>query len=127
MPIRTVVEEFCDVCFNEDGRETIAVDRLRFGWQGRDYVLLVCAEHVEPLREQLQRLSELANPESAGRRGAFGLRQGRTAPSSRGAAKTAFSLLTTEEKARFRKWADLPNARRISDSRVDAWIEAGRP
>lgn len=128
MPVRTVVEEFCDVCFNQDGTETVATDRLRFGWQGRDYLLLTCDQHVEPIRDQLHMLSELASPDSAGRRGAqAGLRQARTQAAPRPASKTAFSQLSAEEKARFRAWAGLPSARRIADGRVEEWIAAGKP
>jgi hypothetical protein len=127
MPVRTVVEEFCDVCFNQDDVETVATDRLRFGWLGRDYLLLVCDDHVGPIRDELQRLSELASPESGARRAAASApRQARAATAARG-AKTLFSQLDAEEKSRFRKWADMPNARRISDGRVEEWIAAGRP
>jgi len=42
-------------------------------------------------------------------------------------SKTLFSQLDVEEKDRFRKWADMPTARRIGDSRVQEWIDAGRP
>lgn len=127
MPVRTVVEEFCDVCFNQDEKETVATDRLRFGWQGRDFVLLVCDLHVDPIRDELQRLSELASPDSGRRPAPAGPRQARSTTSPRSASKTAFSQLSAEEKARFREWADMPNARRISDSRVQEWISAGKP
>ena len=35
--------------------------------------------------------------------------------------------LSSEEKTRFRAWANMATARRISDSRVDSWVEAGKP
>jgi hypothetical protein len=35
--------------------------------------------------------------------------------------------LSSDEKARFRSWADMATARRISDSRVNSWVEAGKP
>jgi hypothetical protein len=35
--------------------------------------------------------------------------------------------LSNEEKARFRAWANMATARRISDSRVNSWVEAGKP
>lgn len=127
MPVRTVVEEFCDVCFDQDGKETVASDRLRFGWQGRDYLLLVCDEHVGPIRDELQRLGELASPGGGSRRGAGAPRQPRAAAAVRSAGKTLFSQLSDEEKARFRKWASMPNARRIADARVEQWTAAGRP
>ena len=125
MPVRTVTEEFCDVCFAEDERETPASDRLRFSWLGREYLLLVCEDHVGETRDELQRLADVASP-TTGRRAATP-RQSRATPAARGAGKTLFSQLSDEEKARFRKWADLPRARRISDARVQEWTAAGRP
>lgn len=128
MPTRTIVQDLCDVCFAEqDGREVPAEDRLRFGWQGRDYLLLVCEKHVDPIRNELQRLSELATPDTPGRRQSA---VSRPSPAAAGAgehAPTLFSQLTDEEKQRFRVWADMPTARRIGDSRVQQWIDAGRP
>ena len=38
-----------------------------------------------------------------------------------------YSQLKDEEKARFRDWANMATARRISDARVQSWIAAGRP
>lgn len=127
MPVRTVVEEFCDVCFNQDGKESVATDRLRFGWQGRDYLLLVCDSHVGPIRDELQRLSELASLDSTSRRQAAPSPRATRAAASSRSGPTAFSQLSDEEKTRFRKWADMPNARRIADTRVEEWISAGRP
>ncbi len=128
MPVRTVVEEFCDVCFEQDGEETPATDHLRFSWQGKDYLLLVCADHVGPIRDELQRLSELATPGTGRRRAAAAATRAPRAPAAvREGAKTLFSQLSDDEKARFRKWADMPNARRIADARVKAWVSAGKP
>jgi hypothetical protein len=124
LPVRTVVEEFCDVCFHEEHEEVPATDHLRFSWQGRDYVLLVCEDHLGEVRDELQRLADMASPTS-GRRATP--RQARAAASTRQGGKTLFSRLSNEEKARFRKWANLPKARRISDARVQAWTAAGRP
>ena len=124
MPVRTVVEEFCDVRFNEEQQEVPASDHLRFSWQGRDYVLLACEDHVGEVRDELQRLADMASP-STDRRAAP--RQARAATSARTPGKTLFSQLSDEEKARFRKWANMPNARRISDARIQEWTAAGRP
>jgi len=41
--------------------------------------------------------------------------------------KTQFSKLNNEEKERFRKWANLPTARRIGDKQVVEWVKAGKP
>ncbi len=38
-----------------------------------------------------------------------------------------YSQLSNEEKTRFRAWADMPTARRISDARVKSWVAAGKP
>jgi hypothetical protein len=38
-----------------------------------------------------------------------------------------YAQLEDEEKARFRAWANMATARRISDARVQSWIAAGRP
>ncbi len=131
MPTRTLVKELCDVCYADDESETDATDRLRFGWQGRDYLLLVCENHVDDVRDQLQHLSEIATAETSGRRAAPPVvsQPSRPAPPRRDPAnrKTLFSQLDDEEKERFRAWANMPNARRIADSRVEEWISAGRP
>jgi hypothetical protein len=55
---------------------------------------------------------------SVGRRATTGRRSG---------SPTLFSQLDSTEKSRFRRWAKMPNARRIADSRVQEWIVAGRP
>ncbi|MGH9102453.1 MAG: hypothetical protein ACRDYD_05650 [Acidimicrobiales bacterium] len=134
MPIRTVVQELCDVCYaDEGGRESPATDRLRFSWQGRDYVLVACSLHVGPVRDELQRLSDIATPEPRARRAGAGdgLREQRPEVARRrgaaGAGRTLFSQLDSEEKGRFRAWAGLPTARRIADERVSDWVKAGRP
>jgi hypothetical protein len=128
MPTRTIVQDLCDVCFEEqNGKETPATDRLRFAWQGRDFLLLVCEKHVDPIRNELQRLSELAAPEGGKRRARTAPRPPRVAVVPDQPAKTLFSQLTDEEKQRFRLWADMPNARRIGDARVAEWTEAGKP
>ena len=41
--------------------------------------------------------------------------------------ETMYSQLKDDEKARFRAWADMATARRISDERVKGWIAAGKP
>jgi|YelNatPaOPRAMG01_1025707.scaffolds.fasta_scaffold136393_1 hypothetical protein len=128
MPTRTIVQEYCDVCFAEQNeKEVPATDKIRFAWQGRDLLLLVCEKHAEPIRNELQRLSELASPEVGGRRVTQMARQQRTAASSGAVSKTLFSQLGDDEKLRFRQWADMPNARRIGDARVKEWIDAGKP
>ena len=127
MPTRTFVEELCDVCFADDGQEVPASGKLAFGWQGRDYVLLVCEDHVESIRDELTHLSELATPEGRAPRSPGAARQPRQAAGPAQPSKTLFSQLDDDEKSRFRIWADMPNARRIGDARVRQWTEAGKP
>ena len=43
------------------------------------------------------------------------------------ADKTLYSQLSDDEKTKFRAWANMATARRISDARVNSWIAAGRP
>ena len=43
------------------------------------------------------------------------------------AEESLYSQLEGDEKARFRAWANMPTARRISDARVKSWIAAGKP
>jgi hypothetical protein len=150
MPTRTLVQDLCDVCFVDyNETESEATERLRFGWLGRDYVLLVCDEHVDDIRNELHRLSEMATLDGArgtgGRRSPAPGRTGSTratgatgaagagrvanaaAPATQKPAKTLFSQLGAEEKERFRAWAEMPTARRIADKRIEEWISAGRP
>ncbi len=136
MPTRTLIQELCDVCYADDhGSETAASDRLRFSWQGQDYVLLACEAHIGSVRDELQHLSEIATPAGGRRRSVVPSlpRSGRQAAERRERGgtprteRTLFSQLSDEEKERFRKWAKMPNARRIVDSRVEEWAAAGRP
>jgi len=133
MPTRTIVQELCDVCFGEyDETESEATDRLRFGWLGHDYVLLVCDQHVDDIRDELQRLTDLASPQGPGGRRrtaqpAAAQRRPRSAKPATEPGKTLFSQLSAKEKARFRAWAEMPTARRIGDQRVEEWTSAGKP
>ena len=44
----------------------------------------------------------------------------------RQAEDTLYSQLSDDEKTRFRAWANMPTARRISDARVKSWIGGGK-
>ena len=121
----------CSTCgkgvVEQDGEETPASDKLHFSWQGRDFALLVCEDHVDGVRDELTHLSELAAPEGQASRSQRAPREPRQAPSPAEPSKTLFSQLSDDEKSRFRIWADMPNARRIGDARVKQWTEAGKP
>ena len=43
------------------------------------------------------------------------------------AERSLYSQLSVDEKARFRAWANMATARRISDARIKGWVEAGKP
>ena len=65
-------------------------------------------------RATVQRTKHASTAVAAGRTGA-GLKQ------------TLFAGLDAEQRAAFRRWAAMPDTRRISDERVQAWIDAGKP
>lgn len=124
MPVRTVTEEFCDVCYASDKqKQTPATQRVRFSWLGKNYLVLACDKHIDSVRNPLQHLSDIGSLE-AGNRASVGRQRGGRPTAT---AATEFSQLSAEEKERFRTWADMPNARRIADARVREWTAAGRP
>lgn len=99
-----------------------ADETVEFSLDGKVYEIDLSKKNANALRKTLQPYVDVARP--VGRGG------GRGRPARGGgrrAATTLFSQLDAEEKDRFRAWADMPNARRISDARVQEWIDAGRP
>ena len=56
-----------------------------------------------------------------------GSRSARRRSGDASGAKTLYSQLSAEDKARFRAWADMATAKRISDARVEGWVAAGKP
>ena len=109
-----------------DGSE--ATETVRFTIGGRSYEIDLGAKNVAKLdnlltpykvrgtggRPPAQRTRRASKKVSASR--------GRSSKS-----KSLFSGLDADQKVAFRNWASMPEARRISDVRVQAWIEAGRP
>lgn len=108
-----------------------AEESVLFGLDGKSYEIDLSKRNAAALRKALLPYVEAARPVGrGGRRGvARGAGRGRQARpvSPRGASTTLFSQLDAEEKDRFRAWADMPNARRIGDARVQEWIDAGKP
>jgi hypothetical protein len=94
-----------------------ADETVQFSIDGKTYEIDLNKKNAAAMRRAFKRY--IAKGRSAGRQPS-GRRRG-------GGGATLFSQLDAEEKARFRKWAKLPNARRIGDARVKAWISAGRP
>jgi hypothetical protein len=116
---KTVVVKLTDDLDGGDADETVF-----FGLDGKTYEIDLSSANAGALRSELNkyvaksRSVERANRERARRPQLE--RPERDTP-------TLFSQLDVEEKDRFRKWADMPTARRIADARVQAWIDAGRP
>ena len=95
-----------------------ATESLTFAIDGNSYEIDLNANNAASLRQLLAPYVEKARGIAAGRQ-----RSHSRQPSNR----TLFSLLGVEDQKRFRIWADMPNARRIRDGRVQEWIDAGRP
>jgi hypothetical protein len=109
-----------------DGAE--ASETVRFTIGGKSYEIDLSAKNAE----QLDKLLEPYKARRAGGRASVRLkarasRASGAAPTGVAKGKTLFSGLNAEQKDAFRRWAKMPNARRISDERVQAWIDAGRP
>ena len=109
-----------------DGTE--ASETVRFAIGGKSYEIDLSAKNVK----QLDKLLEPYKARRAGGRASVrpkgrASRAAGTVPTGAARGKTLFSRLDTEQKDAFRKWAKMSNARRISDERVQAWNDAGRP
>jgi hypothetical protein len=109
-----------------DGAE--ASETVRFTIGGKSYEIDLSAKNAK-------QLDKLLDPYKARRDGgrasvrpkARASRASGATPAGAAKGKTLFSELDAEQKNAFRKWAKMPNARRITDERVQAWIDAGRP
>jgi len=101
-----------------DGGE--AAESINFALDGKSYEIDLNAKNAAALRKAFAPFIDKARATSRG----IGAGSGRSAQS---ANATLFSQLDAEEKDRFRRWANMPNARRIGDARVKEWTDAGRP
>lgn len=101
-----------------------ADETVEFSIDGKVYEIDLSRRNANALRKALQPYVDVAR---SGGRSVGRARAGRVGGGRRGASATLFSQLDAEEKDRFRAWADMANARRISDARVQEWIDAGRP
>jgi hypothetical protein len=106
---KTVIVKLTDDIDGDDADETIS-----FALDGRSYEIDLSAKNATRLREAFEPFVTKARVRSG------------PAPRS-AAAETMYSRLTEDEKARFRAWADMATARRISDERVKGWVAAGKP
>jgi hypothetical protein len=101
-----------------DGSE--ANETITFGFDGKTYEIDLNKKNAAALRKALKPYVD------AGR--SVSRQSGRAAGAGRvTGSPTMFSQLDSTEKDRFRQWADMPNARRIGDARVQEWIKAGKP
>jgi hypothetical protein len=111
---QTVIVRLTDDIDGGDAEETIT-----FGLDGKSYQIDLNKKNATALRRAFKTYIDRGRP-------------ARQASTSRrranpGTGPTLFSQLDSEEKERFRTWAELPNARRIGDARVREWFDAGRP
>jgi hypothetical protein len=116
---QTVIVKLTDDIDGGEADETVS-----FALNGKTYEIDLNAKNAERLRDAFAPFIEKARKTSRGDSGS------RTRPSDKPAgksSKTLFSGLDSEDKVRFRAWANMPTARRVSDSKVQEWLDSGRP
>ncbi len=99
MAQRVQVVMTCDL--HED--ESEGVETVKFGLDGYDYEIDVCAEHGEQVREQLQELISFAR--RAGGRGGRRSSASRSRPNGRKAKSDSPALSDRERLQDIREWA----------------------
>ena len=113
---KTVIVKLTDDIDGGDAEETV-----QFSLDGKSYEIDVNSSNAARVRAAFTPFIEKGRASGANGRT-------RTArPASSPGEKTLFSQLSSEEKERFRTWANMATARRISDSRVNSWVAAGKP
>jgi hypothetical protein len=115
---KTVIVKLTDDIDGGDAEETVY-----FSLDGKSYEIDVNASNAARVRTAFEEF--IAKGRVSGSNGTTRPRTARTAAGP--SEKTLFSQLSGEEKTRFRAWANMATARRISDSRVNSWVEAGKP
>ncbi|HEX3795230.1 MAG TPA: Lsr2 family protein [Acidimicrobiales bacterium] len=113
---KTVIVKLTDDIDGGDADETI-----HFSLDGKAYEIDVNADNAAKLRDAFAPFI------SQGRASGASSRTRSARPNGSSSEATLFSQLSGDEKARFRAWADMATARRISDSRVEGWVAAGKP
>jgi hypothetical protein len=106
---KTVIVKLTDDIDGGDADESVA-----FALDGRWFEIDLSAKNAGRLRDTLRPFIEKARVKGGSARMGTG-------------AKSMYSQLTDDEKARFRAWADMATARRISDDRIKGWLAAGKP
>jgi hypothetical protein len=113
---KTLIVKLSDDIDGGDADETV-----RFGLDGRAYEIDLSAENASKLRQALKPYID------KGRSGGGGGRPRSPRSSASRTETTLYSRLNADEKSRFRAWANMATARRISDGRVKSWVDAGKP
>jgi len=113
---KTVIVKLTDDIDGGDAEETI-----QFSLDGKSYEIDVNAANAAQVRAAFRPFIDKGRASSAT------VRTRTARPTSTPSEKTLFSQLSDEEKRRFRGWANMATARRISDSRVNSWVAAGKP
>ena len=113
---KTVIVKLTDDIDGGDADETV-----HFALDGKSYEVDLSAANASTLRDALRIYIEKGRGSSGGSRG----RSPR--PAGPPADESLYSQLDADEKQRFRVWANMPTARRISDARVKSWKAAGKP
>ena len=114
---KTVIVKLTDDIDGGDADETV-----HFALDGRSYEIDVNAANAARLRDALKPFIEKGEG-----RGTQGSRQAPRADAAGTGGEDDVLTAEDDEKARFRAWANMATARRISDARVKSWIAAGRP
>jgi hypothetical protein len=113
---KTVIVRLTDDIDGGDADETV-----HFSLDGKSYEIDVNSANAARVRAAFTPFIEKG-------RVSGGSARARAPRSTNGSGeKTLFSQLSSEEKSRFRNWANMATARRISDSRVNSWVAAGKP
>jgi hypothetical protein len=115
---KTVVVKLTDDIDGGDADETVY-----FSLDGKSYEIDVNSENAGRVRAAFEPFIAKGRASGSG----SGARTRAARPSTGSSEKTLFSQLSSDEKTRFRTWADMATARRISDSRVNSWVAAGKP
>lgn len=113
---KTVIVKLTDDMDGGDADETI-----QFALDGTTYEIDLSTANVSKLRGALQPYMEKGRA-----RGDHG-RSRSSGPGAAPAERSLYSQLSADEKARFRSWANMATARRISDARIKSWVAAGKP
>jgi hypothetical protein len=110
---KTVVVKLTDDIDGGDADETVL-----FALDGKSYEIDLSSTNAATFRQALKPYVE---------KGRIAGVASRPRPARAPEEHTLYSLLSPDEKARFRAWANMATARRISDARVKSWEAAGKP